>query len=265
MEFIAEIGLNHGGDINLAKAMVVAAKDAGATTVKFQTYVTSERVPNDHPLFDLLTSCELSIEQFADLKNLCAEVEIEFLTTVFGLESLALARNLGLNRVKLASFSLSDEVLISQALEQGLDLVISTGVSSWGEIVRCKELLDEGGGNHVLMHCISEYPISDPKHLNLVNIEKIRELTNRPVGFSDHSMGTDAIFFAALLGAQVFEKHFTTDRSLPGPDQLMSADPQTLRDCVRQVNRATEILGNVREDSYWFEESARNFRNVTKR
>lgn len=264
MEFIAEIGINHGGDLALATEMVVAAKKSGATTAKFQTYLASERVPRQHPLFDLLVDCELSIEDFAVLKNVCANEGIQFLTTVFGLESLAMAKDLGLGRVKLASFSVSDEILVTEAVQQRFDLIISTGVSSWKEIVRCSQLVSVGAGNHVFLHCISEYPVSDPSHLNLVNIQKLRELTGGTVGFSDHSLGPEAFFLAALVGAEVFEKHFTTDRSLPGPDQLMSADSLGLRDCIQEAQRAIDILGERRDSRYSFEQGAETFKNVSR-
>lgn len=263
MEFIAEIGINHGGDLALATEMVIAAKEAGATTAKFQTYLTSERVPSQHPLFDFLAACELSVDNFAELRDLCAAEGMAFLTTVFGLESLALAEELGLRRIKLASFSVSDEILVAEAVRKGFDLIISTGVSSWEEIVRCNDLVSVGSGNHVFLHCISEYPVSDPRHLNLVNIPKLRELTGGTVGFSDHSLGPEAFFLAALVGAEVFEKHFTTDRSLPGPDQLMSADSRGLLECVQQAQRAMDVLGEKRQNSYWFERGAETFKNVS--
>lgn len=264
MEFIAEIGLNHGGDLALATEMVFAAKEAGATTAKFQTYLAKERVPDHHPLFDFLAACELSVEDFAELKDLCQKEGLQFLTTIFGLKSLAVAKELGLRRVKLASFSVSDEILVAEAVRQGFDLVVSTGVSSWQEIARCNELVSAGTGDHVFLHCISEYPVSHVSHLNLVNIQRLRELTGRTVGFSDHSLGPEAFFLAALLGAKVFEKHFTTDRSLPGPDQLMSTDPRGLRECIRQAQQALEVLGERRQSPYWFEHGAGAFKNVSR-
>ena len=263
MELIAEIGLNHGGDVSVAEELIWGAKSAGADTAKFQIYETSERVSANHPVTDELDRCRLSNRDLTRLINVCAEAGINFLTTAFGHSSLSLAAELGLERIKLASFSVSDEVLVNLAVEMEMEVIVSTGTATAWEIQKCNSILAQSPKNHTFLHCISEYPVSNASHLNLINIQNLRDTTGRTVGFSDHSIGSEAIFCAALMGAEVFEKHFSTDRSRVGVDQLMSADIAGLRECSDQIERATRIRGQVRDSAYWFERDASAFKKVS--
>lgn len=250
IEIIAEVGINHNGSLDLAKRHVEEAAKSGATTVKFQTYRTSERVSSSHSLHKVLKECELELEDFEALASTCEDWGVRFLSTAFGLSSLQTLVDLNQQRCKIASFSLVDEVLIRAALKSNMSLIISTGASSLDEILETNSWLPIEDTSHVFLHCISEYPVRSESELNLINIPLIRELTSRHVGFSDHSLGSESFLFAALAGARVFEKHFTVDRALPGPDQEMSADPDLFSECVASIERGLEILGNPRDNPF---------------
>lgn len=262
MEFIAEIGLNHNGDLDLALRMVEKAAESGATTAKFQTYFPSERVEVGHPLFTLFEECMLSQNDFERIAGECESQGITFLTTAFGLDSLAVVQDLGLSRLKIASFSIGNRALLGQAISLGFELIVSTGASSESEILECNRMLGTSTKHHMFLHCISEYPVSDPSHLNLVNIAEISRLTGREVGFSDHTVGSEAFFAASLAGCRVFEKHFTTNKELKGPDQEMSASPAEFKSAVEEAMRGQSLLGEARKGPYSFEAGILPFRIV---
>lgn len=260
LDFIAEIGLNHNGSLDLALQMVEAAKRAGATTVKFQTYLPSERVDPGHPLFSLFEKCQLSDSDFERIIRECEGQGVNFLTTAFGVQSLEILKNLGLSRAKIASFSITNRDLLNEAIASGFQLTVSTGAASIEEILECNEILKKNPKEHIFLHCVSEYPISDPSHLNLRNIAAIASITGRTVGFSDHSVGSEAFFSAALLGCEVFEKHFTTDNHLDGPDQRMSASPVDFEAAVSAAHRGKAVLGETRSGPYYYESGILPFR-----
>jgi sialic acid synthase SpsE len=259
-EFIAEIGLNHNGSVETAKTMVSAAAESGATIVKFQTYKALERVKPSHPLYSFLESCEFSLAEWEIIVEECARQGVSFLSTAFGLDSLNLLENLGQTSAKIASFSMTDSVLIESAASKAFSLIISTGASSWSEVVECRDRANELGLDHVFFHCISTYPVTSETGLHLSNLGRLRSISHRRVGFSDHSLGPEAVFYAALAGATLFEKHFTTDNSLGGPDQEMSANPDVFLRTVQAGQRAHEILGEWREDMFKGEEEIVQYR-----
>ncbi len=250
MKFIAEIGLNHNGDLGYAKELVDAAKESGATHAKFQTYVVEERVPRGHELVPVLEKSALSLSDFEELVRHCEARGIEFLTTVFGRVSVEMARKLGVSAVKIASFSLSDRRLLDACIEAGFALTVSTGASSWNEIIACQEQLVSGDISYEFLHCVSSYPSASPSQLHLVNIARLKSLSQRPVGFSDHSVGPDAFLWAALAGATIFEKHFTLDTADSGPDHFFSATPEVFSGAVRNARLGAEILGAPREQVF---------------
>jgi sialic acid synthase SpsE len=263
IEFVAEIGLNHRGDFYLASKMIDAAVEAGATSVKFQTYLTSERVSNTHELFPLLEACQLSTSQLSRLRDQADAAGVGFLSTVFGLKSLEILQSLGISRFKIASFSISDEDLICAAASCG-DLIVSTGTATLDEILRLNDLLARNEGKHMLLHCVSSYP-AKYEDLNLINVAKISQLTDRPVGFSDHSVGIDAAPAACALGARLIEKHFTLDRNGGGVDDFFSANPQEFRRMVAKCAEVFRMLGESRSSTpYQCEEAIMPFRKYSK-
>ena len=262
LEFIAEIGLNHNGNLDLARRLIDAARNAGATTAKFQTYFTNERVAAGHPLSSILDSCRFTEKQFAQLRDHCRETGIEFLTTIFGLGSLRVATSLGLDRLKIASFSIGNTDLIETAVTQGFSLLVSTGAATLDEIMNCASLLGLDSRNHSFLHCISQYPVESATNLHMINVSTIRELTGIATGFSDHTAGTDSFFWATLAGAHVIEKHFTLDRNMEGPDHFFSATPEIFSEAVEKAKQALSILGERRINAYDVEKPILEFKSV---
>ena len=256
VKFIAEIGLNHNGSIDLAKKHVEKAKECGADIAKFQNYFAKTRAKENSPIYEILDQCELNSDQFCELKEFCDELEIEFASTPFCEKSAELLDQLKCSTIKIASFHLSHENLIKKILkyENCKKLILSTGVSSSTQMLYINNLYDEIENTKpeiAFLHCISEYPISQPSNFHLSNINHISRVTNKEVGFSDHSLGTKAPVYATLLGATIIEKHFTLDNELPGADHSMSANPEVFKKMIQNCNEANLMLGSRRLNNFY--------------
>lgn len=244
VDYVAEIGLNHGGKLASALDHIEAAAHAGATSVKFQTYFTNERVSRDHALWDVLEACRLDVRDLVECKGFAEGLGLGFFSTAFGLESLDLLESIGVTRFKIASFGITDEQLVASAASRG-QVVLSTGTATAAEIIRAAELLRAGDYEAVILHCVSSYP-TDVRAAALSNIEWLRSLTGLRAGFSDHTVGFEAAAGACLLGAVMIEKHFTLSNELEGPDHAMSSNPQTFRQMVDRCALFLSMLGEPR-------------------
>ena len=232
---IAEAGVNHNGSLDLALELVGAARRAGADIVKFQTFRAAKlasrsaaRAPyqGEGGQLDLLSALELPDEAFVALRDRALEEGIEFLSTPFDPESAELLGRLGVKRFKVSSADLTDLPLLEKIGSFRRPVILSTGMGEDGEIAEALAVLDRAGAPEVtLLHCISSYP-ARPEELQLLRIPVLRKAFGRPVGFSDHSLGSDAALAARALGAVAIEKHLTLDRGLPGPDHAASAEPR---------------------------------------
>ena len=208
---------------------IESAKESGANTVKFQTYNAITRSQKTPELYDIFKSCELNPDQFFELKSFCDQIGINFASTAFCIESAKILDQIKCHFIKIASFQhahsdLLENIIKAHSTEQ---IFISTGTSNFNSIKNINDLYNSIDLNKkpelVILHCISEYPISSPSHCHLINIAKIKDLTQKSVGFSDHSIGAQASSHAIVLGATTIEKHFTIDNELSGPDHKMSA------------------------------------------
>lgn len=252
LEFIAEIGINHLGSIELAKRHVLAAKTSGADVAKFQTYITEKRVNKDSPIFDILKDCELAYDQLLEIKDYCEQVGIEFSSTAFCEESTEILTKLGCKTIKVASFCIGSSKLL-ESLFQSSEIsrvVVSTGVSNKKEIDNLvktyKNCSHEGHSPELnLLHCISQYPLVNHKDCNLSNIRMLAGYGYR-VGYSDHSVGELVPGIAVAKGASIIEKHFTVDTSLKGADHAMSANPETFKNMVDFCRKVYEMEGTER-------------------
>jgi len=253
LKFIAEIGLNHNGSIDSAKKHIEIAKECGADIAKFQNYFTETRAYDrgNSIIGEILNQCELSPDQFYELKNFCDDLEIQFASTPFCEKSAELLEQLNCSIIKVASFHLSNEKLIRKILQYKSckKLILSTGVSTSTQLMYVNNLYDEC--DHIkpdlsFLHCISEYPISKPSNFHLSNIKHIKRITNKEVGFSDHSLGYKGPVYATLLGASIIEKHFTLDNNLPGADHSMSANPEVFKEMIEKCNEARLMIGTRR-------------------
>lgn len=198
----------------------------------------------DESQFDMLRKLELTGAQFAELRDHCREAGIEFLSTAFDLESVAALRELGIRRWKVPSGEVTDLPYLEKIAETGLPVILSTGMCEMAEVEQAVAALRQGGSRDItLLHCTSEYP-APYGEVNLRAMLTMREKFGLPVGYSDHTAGIEIPIAAAALGAGVIEKHFTLDRTMPGPDHRASLEPEELRAMVQAVRHVESALGD---------------------
>lgn len=256
---VAEIGINHNGDMALAETMIRAAAAAGADAVKFQNYRTEDFL-SDHTLtytyrsqgreitesqFAMFKRCELDRTGLAHLKRCCDEAGVLFFSTPTSAEGVDDLRAVGTAWLKNGSDYLGHLPLIRHMARSGIPTILSTGMATESEVAEAVEAFRGAGGRElVLLACTSAYP-TPPACVNLRRITALAEKFGCPAGFSDHTAGWEAAVAAVSLGACMVEKHFTTDRTLPGPDQWFSSDPAEFAELVRRVRATETMLGRA--------------------
>lgn len=255
---IAEVGVNHDGNIERALQLVDAAADAGVNVVKFQTFRASllaapsapkaeyqETVPGQNQL-KLLSSLELSNEDHRELLRHCASRGIEFLSTGFDKESLDFVLSLGIKRIKVSSGEITNLPLLRHIGGKRLPVLLSTGMANLGEIEGAIDALESAGTlreNITVLHCTTEYP-APLDEVNLKAMESISQALSVAVGYSDHTLGSEVAIAATALGAAVIEKHITLDRTLPGPDHAASMEPDDFAEMVKSIRAVEEAMGD---------------------
>jgi sialic acid synthase SpsE len=255
---IAEIGVNHNGDMRLAKSLILAAKMAGADAVKFQSYKTELLAKKDTPKvtyqkinakideshFDMLKKFELTCENHEYLISYCNQCEIDFISTPYDVESADLLHKLGIKIFKTASADLIDLRLHKFLAKTGKAVIIATGMSNLKEINQAVDIYRGAKNDKItLLHCVSNYPCSDHS-VNMRAMNTLRDAFSYPVGYSDHSLGSIAAILSVSMGASVIEKHITLDKGLPGPDHGASSDIIEFTDYVSAIRRAELMLGS---------------------
>ncbi len=256
---IAEVGLNHNGDFELAKKSVSAAVEAGCDAVKFQNFVTEDFVRDrdqlftyqsqgkevTEPFYDLCKRNEFRKEWLSPLKTLCDELNIEFISTPtseMGIEELGA---IGCRYVKNGSDYLTHVSLISAMAKSGMTVILSTGMGDQSDIdAAILALGDAYPENVIMLHCTSAYP-TQTSDVNLSKMLQLKKVYKTTVGFSDHTEGSIAAVQAVTLGAEIIEKHFTLDHNLPGPDHWFSSTPDEMADLVAAVRQAENRLGSA--------------------
>lgn len=245
---VAEIGGNHGGDVNLALEMIDAALDAGCRAVKFQAYKTGSFLAGTSEYFDELAAEELSFEDMARLAEYCDRKGMLFLASVFDFESLILMVRSGAPAIKISSGDLNHFPLLEAAAGTGKPIILSTGASDQEEVARSLDFLHQSGSNEVvLLQCTSMYPCPDDE-VNLSVIPFWQSQTTAPIGFSDHSIGVTIPIGAMALGACLVEKHFTIDQNLPGGDNEISCLPHELAQLVEASSRLHKAMGGAEKE-----------------
>ena len=249
---IAEVGINHNGDVNLARQMVHAAKEAGAHCIKFQTHITAKEMIHTQmtpgsiskePLWNIIERCELTAAEERAVKQLCDEVGILFLSTPFSREAADRLDELGISAYKIGSGEITNLPLIEHVARKGLPMIVSTGMTQLEEIAETVHLIERYDVPLILLQCTSTYPTAYAD-VKLGAIQVLRERFGLPVGLSDHSIGIYTALGAVAKGACVLEKHFTTSRQLPGPDQGLSLEPGELRELVKGADAIYQALGS---------------------
>jgi len=246
--FIAEIGLNHNGDVELGKDMIDAAESSGASAVKFQTYRTEEFIAQRSDYFDIFKRSELTPDRFSELHEHSKKIGITFFSTPFDFESVDLLATLKVPMFKVASCDLTNRPLIARIAKQQRPIILSAGLGTLGELISAIEWCYESGNRDVIvLHCIAHYP-TDPRDVNLRTIPFLRRTIDHPIGLSDHTLGIDVPLASVALGAQVIEKHFTLDKTLPGPDHQLSTTPTELSELVQRARVVSTALGEEHKD-----------------
>jgi N-acetylneuraminate synthase len=261
---IAEAGINHNGDETLAGALVDAAAEAGADAIKFQTHFPEHEMLRDgatagyvgESLFDLLTRTALTRDAQKRLQAQARARGILFLSTPFSREASDFLESIDVPAFKTGSGELTHLPMQRHIARKRRPMIISTGMATPEEIARTVSVVREEGAPFALMHCTSTYP-TPYEHVQLGCIAALRDRYGVPVGFSDHTLGSYMAFAAVAVGANLFEKHFTTSRSLPGPDQQGSMEPHELKDLVQGV-RAVERAGGATKTIQPGEQDVRN-------
>jgi N,N'-diacetyllegionaminate synthase len=259
---IAEAGVNHNGDINLAKELVYAASEAGANAIKFQTCRAEALVTktaakakyqqnntnNSCTQFEMLSQLELSEDAHYQLKNLADSLSIEFMSTGFDHNSVDFLVQLGVSRLKIPSGEVTNISYLRHVAQTGLPLIMSTGMCDLQEVEIALRTIapfynDNLQNNVILLHCTSNYPVA-PCDVNLRAMETLRNKFNLSVGYSDHTLGNLVPTLAVGLGACVIEKHFTLDKKLAGPDHQASMTPFEMQQMVQAIRETELILGS---------------------
>lgn len=263
---IAEAGVNHNGVADQALAMVETAARSGADAIKFQTFSAvklvgpsaakaayQKRETGDGGQMEMLSALEMSEELHRRLFDRCGELGIEFMSTPFDEDSADFLISLGMKRLKIPSGELTNHPFLRFLAAKGLPLILSTGMGTMEEVEEAVAVIEStraAAGITVplpealtILHCTSNYPAASSE-VNLRAMGSIAERTGLPVGYSDHTLGTAVAIAAVARGAQVIEKHFTLDSTLPGPDHRASLEPDQLVAMVTQIREVEEALGS---------------------
>ncbi len=240
---IAEVGINHNGQIETAKSLIKAAKKMGADAVKFQTYITEKRVPKDSPIYDILKKCELNDKHTEELIKFANSNDIVFFSTPFDDESVELLVKFGVPLMKIASFDIVNTLLLEKTAKTGIPTIISRGMANKGEIDNAIEIFKKHNTEYAILHCISAYP-ANITEANLNVIKFLKERYDCPIGYSDHTLGVEVAPIAVAAGASIIEKHFTLDINADGPDHQLSADPETFKQLIKETRKIESILGS---------------------
>ncbi len=260
---IAEAGVNHNGELNLAKRLIDAAVEAKADAVKFQTFragrLASKSAPkaeyqnkgsHEANQYGMLKKLELSFEEFRSLKKYCDQKGILFLSTPFDEESAEfLVKDLGMEIVKVGSGEVTNLPFLKLIAAFNRPMILSTGMSYLEEVREAVLAIRTLSAEIplTLLHCTTSYPCLF-EEVNLAAMRTLRETFHLPVGYSDHTLGIEAAIAAAALGATVIEKHFTLDRTLQGPDHAASLEPHELEKLISSIRNVERALGNGRKE-----------------
>jgi N,N'-diacetyllegionaminate synthase len=259
---IAEAGVNHNGDLMLAKRLVDAAADAGADAVKFQTF-KADRVVSTHAAkaryqkqttgseesqLEMVRRLELPADAFRELRDHSDQRGLVFLSTPFDDESADLLQQLGVPAFKIPSGEVVNHPFLERIARMGKPMIVSTGMCYLSEVDEAVRVIRRAGNESlILLHCVSNYP-ADPEDVNLRAMQTMKTAFGLPVGYSDHTLGVEILLAAVAMGACVIEKHFTLDRTLPGPDHRASLEPTELTTLVRGIRKVESALGLGRKE-----------------
>lgn len=255
---IAEAGVNHNGRLDLALKLCDAAKEVGADAVKFQTWKTENLITRNvsqaeyqtrntgkvESQYDMLKKLELSYDDFEVIKRHCDEIGLLFSSTADETESLDFLVNLGIPFVKVGSSDVGNVSFLRHIGTKGLPVILSTGMSTMGDVDISINALREGGATDMaLLHCTTNYPCPY-EDVNLRAMLTLKDAFHLPVGYSDHTIGREVAVSAVSLGAEIIEKHFTLDHNMEGPDHKASTEPEEFANLVKGIRIIEKSLGS---------------------
>jgi len=259
VQIIAEIGVNHNGDINLAKKLIDEAKNAGADSVKFQTFKAERLVTKklkkanyqnlndkrDESQYSMLKRLELTLEMHKEIILYCKKRKIEFLSSGFDIESLDLLSDLGQKKFKIPSGEITNLPYLKHIAKIANSIILSTGMSNLNEIRDAIDILEKNGAIRkkiTILHCTSEYP-APFNEVNLLSMNTIKKEFDVSIGYSDHTKNIEVAIAAVALGANIIEKHFTLKKELPGPDHRASLEPNEFKNMVDAIRNIETAMG----------------------
>lgn len=253
---IAEAGVNHNGDFGTAIKMIDVAKEAGVDIIKFQTSITStskfsekaeyqkRETGADESQLDMIKKLRFSFDQHRKLKEYCDNIGISYLSTAFDFESIQFLESLGCDFWKIPSGEIINVPYLERIARTKNPVIMSTGIATLEEIANAISLLEKNGTPKItLLQCTTEYP-TPFEDINLNAMSTLKNRFDKEVGLSDHSMGIEVPIAAVAMGASVIEKHFTLDRTMPGPDQKASIEPDELKALVSSIRHVEQALGD---------------------
>ena len=255
---IAEAGVNHNGDIGLAKKLVDVAVESGADAIKFQTFKAEEstgafadkaqyqkeNMDGNESQLEMIKKLELPFEAFKEIKEYCENKGIMFISTPDGVESLSCLVDLGVNIIKIGSTEVSNIEFLKKIGETNKEIILSTGMSTLGEVEKAINVIKSTGNDNVkVMQCTTDYPTAY-EDVNLMAMITMRDAFKVKVGLSDHTVGNEAAIAATALGAEFIEKHITLDREMEGPDHKASMCPDEFTKYVKAIRNTEKLLGD---------------------
>ena len=259
---IAEAGVNHNGNIDLARKLIDAATEAEADAVKFQTFQANklahpktpkaeyqvENTGSSESQYAMLKNLELDAKDYKQLYSYCLKKKIEFLSTPFDEQSADLLDQIGMRRFKIPSGEITNKLLIQHIARKDKEIILSTGMSCLGEVETAVHWINQIRRHQkipklTILHCVSNYP-AEVEDVNLKAMKTMQRALKLPVGYSDHTLGIEIAVAAVAMGAAVIEKHFTIDRKMAGPDHRASLEPMELKAMVKAIRNVESALGD---------------------
>lgn len=261
---VAEVGINHGGDLNIAFKLIDSAAKTGCDAVKFQTYLTEQRAPKgNQEVFDILKKCELPFEDFEKLKKHTNDYGIDFFSTPFDKESLEYLESINTDLYKVASFDVVNKVLLRELAKTDKPIIMSVGMANLDEIKSAYGVLSANNNKTSLLHCVSAYP-TEEKDANLGVINVLQDEFNECViGQSDHTAGIKVPLYAVAAGAQIIEKHFKINENMDCIDAPVSISEKSMKNLVEEIRFVEQIMGDSLVNITEVQNSASIFRRPT--
>ncbi|OUP09316.1 N-acetylneuraminate synthase [Mediterranea sp. An20] len=257
---IAEAGVNHNGNYELAKRMIEVAKDVGADYIKFQTAIPKQviskfaematyqkiNVGKQESQLEMCEKIHLPLSCYASLREYCNDIGIKFLSTPFDLQSIDTLSILGMDYMKIPSGEVTNLPYLRKIARLHMPVILSTGMCRLGEIEEALDVLLSNGlslSMISLLHCNTEYP-TPMSDVNLYAMQTLKQAFGVRVGYSDHTKGIEVPIAAVAVGAEIIEKHFTLDKTLPGPDHVASLEPSEFKEMVKAIRNIEQALGD---------------------